>query len=119
MIEAYARLAALGYAHSVEAWAGDELAGGLYGVAIGRMFFGESMFSRGATRRRWRFVQLVRQLERWELRADRLPDVDDAPGVARRARDSARGVPPSREPPEKLEPVPAPWVLDEDLVETI
>ena len=46
MVDAYARLAALGHAHSVEAWADDALVGGLYGVAIGRMFFGESMFSR-------------------------------------------------------------------------
>ena len=45
MIEAYERLHELGHAHSVEAWDGDRLVGGLYGVAIGRMFFGESMFS--------------------------------------------------------------------------
>ena len=46
MIDAYRRLHRLGYAHSVEAWRGDELAGGLYGLAVGRMFFGESMFAR-------------------------------------------------------------------------
>ena len=46
MVEAYTDLAARGLAHSVEAWDGDTLAGGLYGVAIGRMFFGESMFAR-------------------------------------------------------------------------
>ncbi len=45
MITAYTRLHQLGFAHSVEVWKGDCLAGGLYGVAIGRMFFGESMFS--------------------------------------------------------------------------
>ena len=45
MIAAYTRLHRLGFAHSVETWKGDCLAGGLYGVAIGRMFFGESMFS--------------------------------------------------------------------------
>lgn len=43
---AYRRLHELGYAHSCEVWEGDEIVGGLYGVAIGRMFFGESMFSR-------------------------------------------------------------------------
>lgn len=43
---AYERLHQLGYAHSVETWLGDELVGGLYGVAIGGVFFGESMFSR-------------------------------------------------------------------------
>jgi len=46
MIDAYDRLHTLGYAHSVEAWQGDHLVGGVYGVAIGRVFFGESMFSR-------------------------------------------------------------------------
>jgi leucyl/phenylalanyl-tRNA---protein transferase len=49
MVEAYERLHRLGHAHSVEAWAGDlggELAGGLYGVAIGGFFAGESMFTR-------------------------------------------------------------------------
>jgi leucyl/phenylalanyl-tRNA---protein transferase len=45
MRKAYQRLHALGHAHSVEAWDGDALAGGIYGVSIGRMFFGESMFS--------------------------------------------------------------------------
>jgi leucyl/phenylalanyl-tRNA---protein transferase len=45
MINAYCRLHALGHAHSVEIREGDELIGGIYGVAIGRMFFGESMFS--------------------------------------------------------------------------
>lgn len=44
MIQAYEKLHALGYAHSIEAWRDGELAGGLYGVALGRAFFGESMF---------------------------------------------------------------------------
>ena len=46
MIEAYCRLHESGYAHSVEAWRGQELAGGLYGVSLGKCFFGESMFTR-------------------------------------------------------------------------
>jgi leucyl/phenylalanyl-tRNA--protein transferase len=46
MREAYERLHRLGWAHSVETWIGGELAGGLYGVALGRVFFGESMFTR-------------------------------------------------------------------------
>ncbi len=46
MTEAYVRLFELGHAHSVEAWEDDRLVGGLYGVSVGRMFFGESMFSR-------------------------------------------------------------------------
>ena len=46
IIQAYIRFHHAGYAHSVEAWDGDELAGGLYGVALGGAFFGESMFHR-------------------------------------------------------------------------
>lgn len=46
MIDAYRRLHGLGYGHSFEAWRGDELVGGLYGVALGNVFFGESMFTR-------------------------------------------------------------------------
>jgi leucyl/phenylalanyl-tRNA--protein transferase len=45
ILDAYTELFALGHAHSVEAWQGDELVGGLYGVSIGAVFFGESMFS--------------------------------------------------------------------------
>jgi leucyl/phenylalanyl-tRNA---protein transferase len=46
MVEAYERLHRLGHAHSVEVWHGGELAGGLYGVAVGGLFAGESMFTR-------------------------------------------------------------------------
>lgn len=46
MIKAYVRLHKAGYAHSVESWAGDELAGGFYGVMMGKAFFGESMFAK-------------------------------------------------------------------------
>jgi len=48
MQEAYIRLHAMGHAHSVETWHGDTLVGGLYGVVVGRIFCGESMFSREA-----------------------------------------------------------------------
>ena len=67
MVDAYTHLAALGHAHSIEAWAGDRLAGGLYGVAIGRMFFGESMFARQTDASKVAFAGLVRQLERWDF----------------------------------------------------
>lgn len=46
MSEAYSRLHELGFAHSIECWQGPRLAGGLYGIVLGRVFFGESMFSR-------------------------------------------------------------------------
>ncbi|MCX7893637.1 MAG: leucyl/phenylalanyl-tRNA--protein transferase [Burkholderiales bacterium] len=62
MRAAYLRLHALGYAHSAETWIGGELAGGLYGVAIGRVFFGESMFTRVRDASKIAFVHLVRFL---------------------------------------------------------
>lgn len=65
MIAAYDQLFALGYAHSVEAWQGDELVGGVYGVAIGAVFCGESMFALAPDASKIAFVYLVRQLERW------------------------------------------------------
>ncbi len=67
MVEAYTRLHQLGHAHSVETWIGGELAGGLYGVALGRAFFGESMFSRATDASKIALVHLVRQLQRWEF----------------------------------------------------
>ena len=65
MIAAYDQLHALGHAHSVEAWLGDELVGGVYGVQIGAVFCGESMFALAPDASKIAFVQLVRQLERW------------------------------------------------------
>lgn len=65
MIAAYGALHRQGYAHSVETWIGDELAGGLYGVAIGRMFYGESMFAHAADASKIALAHLVRQLARW------------------------------------------------------
>jgi leucyl/phenylalanyl-tRNA--protein transferase len=62
MIEAYARLHRLGLAHSVEAWEGRELAGGLYGVSIGGAFFGESMFADRPDASKVAFVTLVEWL---------------------------------------------------------
>lgn len=67
IIDAYCRLHDLGLAHSVESWIDGELAGGLYGVALGRMFYGESMFSRRTDASKIAFVHLVRQLQRWQF----------------------------------------------------
>jgi leucyl/phenylalanyl-tRNA--protein transferase len=64
MISAYQTLHRLGFAHSVEAWRGDELVGGLYGVSLGSAFFGESMFSRAADASKVAFVTFVRDLAR-------------------------------------------------------
>lgn len=65
MISAYNALHEMGLAHSVEVWMGGELVGGLYGVSQGKMFFGESMFSRVSDASKIAFVHLVWQLERW------------------------------------------------------
>ncbi len=68
MIEAYIKLHRAGFAHSAEAWLDGKLAGGLYGVAMGRVFFGESMFSTVSNASKVAFVTLVRQLSRWDFR---------------------------------------------------
>jgi leucyl/phenylalanyl-tRNA--protein transferase len=65
MMKAYGRLHEMGRAHSVEAWEGDELAGGIYGLALGDVFFGESMFSRRSDASKVALVALCLQLERW------------------------------------------------------
>lgn len=65
MMRAYAKLHELGWAHSAEAWLEDELVGGLYGVCIGGVFCGESMFAVEPDASKVAFVHLVRQLERW------------------------------------------------------
>jgi leucyl/phenylalanyl-tRNA--protein transferase len=62
MRDAYIRLFRLGLAHSAEAWRGDELVGGLYGVSLGAMFFGESMFARAPDASKIAFVTLVSDL---------------------------------------------------------
>jgi leucyl/phenylalanyl-tRNA--protein transferase len=62
MIRAYEELHRLGYAHSVEAWHDDELAGGIYGVAIGGFFAGESMFTRHRDASKVALVHLVERL---------------------------------------------------------
>jgi leucyl/phenylalanyl-tRNA---protein transferase len=62
LVEMYCALHELGYAHSVEAWAGGRLAGGLYGVSLGAAFFGESMFTRERDASKVALVELVERL---------------------------------------------------------
>ena len=59
VVEGYTRLHTLGYAHSVEAWQGEALVGGLYGIHLGRVFFGESMFSNEPNASKTALVALV------------------------------------------------------------
>lgn len=65
MQAAYVRLHELGHAHSVEIWEQDTLVGGLYGVAMGQLFFGESMFSLRSNASKTALICLTRQLQRW------------------------------------------------------
>lgn len=64
MVAAYTRMHELGYAHSVETWQEGRLVGGLYGMALGRAFFGESMFSRATDSSKVALAHLARHLER-------------------------------------------------------
>ena len=65
MLAAYQRLHELGHAHSVEVYDGERLAGGIYGVAIGRMFFGESMFSARSGGSKVALAALAHRLQEW------------------------------------------------------
>ena len=85
---AYGRLHNQGHAHSVESWRDGKLVGGLYGVSIGRMFFGESMFARESDASKVALVHLVTQLRKWEF-----PIVDCQQQTAHLASLGARPIP--------------------------
>ncbi len=88
MVDAYSELHRRGYAHSVEAWQGDALVGGLYGVAIGRMFFGESMFTRAPNASKVALVHLIDLLDRRAM-----PMIDCQQETEHLARFGARPIP--------------------------
>jgi leucyl/phenylalanyl-tRNA--protein transferase len=67
MVRAYCELHRLGCAHSVETWMDGELVGGLYGISIGKMFYGESMFSRRTDASKIALAHLCAQLQRWDF----------------------------------------------------
>ncbi len=114
MEAAYTRLHELGHAHSVECWLDGELVGGLYGLAQGRVFFGESMFTRVADASKIGFVTLVRHLQR---RGFRLIDCQ----VHTRHLESLGAVSiPRREfihllQQQTWQTAPVEWVIDDDL----
>ncbi|MGQ0736714.1 MAG: leucyl/phenylalanyl-tRNA--protein transferase [Acidobacteriota bacterium] len=116
MVDAYRRLYAAGLAHSVEVWYGEQLAGGVYGVALGRMFFGESMFSRLTDSSKVALVVLAAQLARWgfpfidcQTRTDHLSTLGALEmSRSRFVREVARLT--------ALPAVPAPWRLEEDVL---
>lgn len=113
MIAAYCALHELGYAHSVETWLDGELAGGLYGMAIGRMFYGESMFSRSTDASKIALAHLARQLERW-----RFGMIDCQMNTPHLASLGAREIPRAEFAARlgqliDLPPVPSPWRSEE------
>jgi leucyl/phenylalanyl-tRNA--protein transferase len=119
MIDAYHALHDAGAAHSIETWIDGELAGGLYGVAIGRAFFGESMFARVTDASKLAFVHLVAQLREWEFGV-----IDCQMNTAHLAAFGAREIP----RPAFLDMVraqigrsgpPVPWQLDAHLVDRV
>ena len=119
MIEAYSNLARSGYAHSIEVWSDGELAGGLYGVALGRMFFGESMFSRQRDASKVALVALATQLSRWGFEL-----MDCQMSTAHLRSLGAREIPRAEfvRHVERLARLPArlsPWVLDADLLANV
>lgn len=109
MIDAYGELHRAGFAHSIETWRDGELVGGLYGIALGRAFFGESMFMRATDASKVALVALVRQLELWGFGM-----VDCQMNTAHLASLGAREIPRAEFTRRLRElihysPVPAPW----------
>lgn len=119
MIDAYRELHKLGLAHSVEAWQDKQLVGGLYGIAVGRMFFGESMFSRISDASKVAFVHLVRQLSAWGF-----PLIDCQVYTRHLASLGARFMDrrafiAALEKLREMPVVPPPWQFDDDLPEPL
>jgi leucyl/phenylalanyl-tRNA--protein transferase len=113
---AYRELHRAGFAHSVEAYREGKLAGGLYGVALGRVFFGESMFHRVSDASKVAFVYLVRQLARWNFSL-----IDCQMETSHLASLGARAIP-RRDFTRALQelvhyPAPPVWAFDHDLFE--
>jgi leucyl/phenylalanyl-tRNA--protein transferase len=115
---AYDELHRMGHAHSIETWRGGTLVGGLYGVSIGRMFFGESMFARESDASKVALAFLAHQLERWGFSL-----IDCQMSTAHLATLGAREIP-RRDFVRRVRllsakpPVKTPWALDRDLVDT-
>lgn len=112
MTAAYGTMHRAGFAHSVETWLDDKLVGGLYGVALGRAFFGESMFARVSDASKVALVALARQLQHWEFGL-----IDCQMNTAHLASMGAREIPRAEFTRRLRElvhyaPVPVPWRLE-------
>jgi len=116
MISAYLELHRLGYAHSVECWLDERLVGGLYGISIGRVFFGESMFAHVSDASKVALATLAAQLGRWEF-----PLIDcqvhtphlESLGAMSLPRKEFTGI---LRTACGLPPPPAPWRFERDLL---
>jgi leucyl/phenylalanyl-tRNA---protein transferase len=112
MAAAYGALHRAGFAHSVEAWLEGDLVGGLYGVALGRAFFGESMFTRVSNASKVALVALARQLEQWGFGV-----IDCQMNTTHLASFGAREIPRAEFTRRLRElvhyaPIPVPWRLE-------
>ena len=67
MIDAYCKLHNLGYAHSIEVWKNNKIVGGIYGVSLGKSFFGESMFHTESNASKFAFIKLVEVLKSYDF----------------------------------------------------
>jgi len=117
MVAAYTELHRMGYAHSIETWIDGELAGGLYGIAIGRMFYGESMFSRRTDASKIAIAHLAKQLTHWNFGM-----IDCQMNTRHLASLGAREIPRAEFVVRLRElihypDIASPWKLDRDLVE--
>ncbi len=112
MVAAYTAWHRLGRVHSFETWIDGRLVGGLYGVAIGRMFFGESMFALGHRRVEDRTGGAGGFLPAPRHRADRLPAEHRPPGFAGRARDAAQRLRAAPVPRARGSRMSADWSYD-------
>ena len=115
MISAYCALHDRGIAHSIEIWIDGALAGGLYGVALGRMFYGESMFTRVPDASKIALVYLARQLQRWQFGM-----IDCQMRTDHLARMGGREMPRADFVRKLVElvnypSIPGAWTLDDDL----
>lgn len=115
VIAAYSELHRLGHAHSVETWIDGRLAGGLYGIALGRIFYGESMFAHAPDASKIALVRLVGQLGRWGY-----GPIDCQMKTAHLARFGAREIPRIEFSQHLTELVNCPppvgsWRFDDDL----
>ena len=112
MTEAYGTMHRAGFAHSVETWLDGKLVGGLYGVALGRAFFGESMFARVSDASKVALVALARQLQHWDFGL-----IDCQMNTAHLASMGASEIPRAEFTRRLRElvhyaPVPVPWRLE-------